>query len=256
MVVYWNALSARYIIHMLVNVFSNGNPGSGANQILHECSSKAELASRTENEIVRDEFDHSFFYFESASHQVYVKSKNKAGIVQLCGSGIYAIVALVLNRHKLKKITVHSPYDTLSAYVQDEKVFLCLPSRNLSHVKTIDSGELLYDSQMGIYCLEISESLETVELATIQKIARSLTDPHGFCVFQWGTPAGKLRYFVPWHGREEDYVTGSIQMVLTPWVASKYNCIEQSWQQISAPGGMLQSKLRGDRVEISGRCLL
>ena len=64
-------------------------------------------------------------------------------------------------------------------------------------------------------------------------------DVHSTCIFYIDSPnSGELRYFVPRYGRDEDYVTGSVQSTLTPLVAKKI-------KQILSPGHKdLQSKGR------------
>ena len=60
------------------------------------------------------------------------------------------------------------------------------------------------------------------------------------------------RFFAPRHGIPEDPVTGSAHCALTPYWAGKLNKTELSARQLSARGGNLSCKLKGNRVEIGG----
>ena len=57
-------------------------------------------------------------------------------------------------------------------------------------------------------------------------------------------------------GIDEDPVTGSAHCTLTPYWASRLGKSAMSAKQISARGGDLLVEQAGDRVKISGRCVL
>jgi predicted PhzF superfamily epimerase YddE/YHI9 len=63
------------------------------------------------------------------------------------------------------------------------------------------------------------------------------------------------RYFAPQFGVDEDPVTGSAHVVLTPYWAARLGKQELSAVQISQRRGHLQCALRGPRVHISGRAV-
>ena len=62
------------------------------------------------------------------------------------------------------------------------------------------------------------------------------------------------RYFAPAHGIPEDPVTGSAHCMLTPYWAQRLGTNSLHAFQISARGGELFCTLKGERVEIAGRC--
>ena len=64
------------------------------------------------------------------------------------------------------------------------------------------------------------------------------------------------RFFAPQVGVDEDPVTGSAHTSLTPYWASVLGKTELSAIQLSKRQGILQCKLAGDRVELSGKCKL
>jgi len=61
------------------------------------------------------------------------------------------------------------------------------------------------------------------------------------------------RFFAPQSGIDEDPVTGSAHTTLTPYWAKKLNKNPLIAMQLSERGGVLQCKLLGERVEISGQ---
>ncbi|MCA0230764.1 MAG: PhzF family phenazine biosynthesis protein [Bacteroidetes bacterium] len=64
------------------------------------------------------------------------------------------------------------------------------------------------------------------------------------------------RFFAPQSGIAEDPVTGSAHTTLTPYWADKLGKTEMEALQVSARGGVLKTKLIGDRVEIAGQVKL
>jgi predicted PhzF superfamily epimerase YddE/YHI9 len=62
------------------------------------------------------------------------------------------------------------------------------------------------------------------------------------------------RFFAPGAGVPEDPVTGSAHCSLIPYWAAKLGKNALHARQISARGGELFCKLKGDRVEIAGHC--
>jgi len=64
------------------------------------------------------------------------------------------------------------------------------------------------------------------------------------------------RFFVPKGGIAEDPVTGSAHCTLVPFWAERLGRSQLVAQQVSARGGELHCELRGDRVIMSGHCVL
>ena len=64
------------------------------------------------------------------------------------------------------------------------------------------------------------------------------------------------RFFAPQSGIAEDPVTGSAHTTLTPYWAEKLGKNELSALQVSSRGGVLKTKLLGNRVEIAGQVRL
>lgn len=64
------------------------------------------------------------------------------------------------------------------------------------------------------------------------------------------------RYFWPANGGDEDPVTGSIHAGLAPYWAEQMNKSEFKAYQASKRGGVVNCRLMGDRVHVSGKAVL
>ncbi|RXK48784.1 PhzF family phenazine biosynthesis protein [Aquirufa rosea] len=64
------------------------------------------------------------------------------------------------------------------------------------------------------------------------------------------------RFFGPQSGINEDPVTGSAHTTLTPYWAKRLQKNQLTAKQLSPRGGDLSCELKGDRVTISGNCVL
>ena len=63
------------------------------------------------------------------------------------------------------------------------------------------------------------------------------------------------RFFAPKYGIYEDPVTGSAHCELSPYWASKLGKNTLTARQVSKRGGIINCKLNGDRVFISGKAV-
>ncbi|QEX23980.1 putative isomerase [Hypericibacter adhaerens] len=63
------------------------------------------------------------------------------------------------------------------------------------------------------------------------------------------------RYFAPHAGIPEDPATGSAQCVTVPYWAERLGKTKLTGRQISARVGTFQCELKGERVDIAGRCV-
>lgn len=63
------------------------------------------------------------------------------------------------------------------------------------------------------------------------------------------------RFFAPAFGIPEDPVTGSAHCCLGPHWSTRLGKTDMVGHQVSARGGIVQVKVRGDRVRLSGRAI-
>jgi PhzF family phenazine biosynthesis protein len=64
------------------------------------------------------------------------------------------------------------------------------------------------------------------------------------------------RYFAPAKGVPEDPVTGSAHCAIVPYWSERLGRSSVRARQASSRGGVLECKMRGDRVELIGQCVL
>ena len=64
------------------------------------------------------------------------------------------------------------------------------------------------------------------------------------------------RFFIPQMGVNEDPVTGSAHCQLSPFWGDRLGLTQMTALQLSDRGGELDCQLKGDRVVLSGRCVL
>lgn len=233
----------------LVHAFcSDKDPGSP--QYLHLYASYEEMLSSYEQANVNDEWDHSHLYIKEDN--VHIRWKNKKGPIYFCGSGAYAAICFLIEKNKLKKLTLISN-DQKFSVKQEHQIQLEIPSYHSEHLLEREEGNLFHHSKSGIYLFQVRNENDLLNEDLIKEL-KDQPEIHGLCVYYWDREKkeGALRYFVPWHGRDEDYVTGSIHQYLTPLVAGLWDAPHQRWRQMSSSPGILNSTFDDKKVNISG----
>lgn len=239
-----------------LTIFKGASQAGGALQKLHVCKSLQQLHQAFKSYQVGDDYDHSFLYFDG--RVVHMAWKNSAGVVQFCGSGAFAASKYIFSLScqqfsKLSPLTLTSSNFSLSAYCENKRpdsngrVVLEIPSRQPKFIKVVSGVNIYFDGDSGVYLLHYLTAACLSNLPSPLSLAREmgLSDIHGLCCFSWDDDlkTGFLRYFVPWHGRYEDYVTGSIHTLLTPLVYEKYGVVAQRWMQVSSSPGVVETEV-------------
>lgn len=228
----------------------------GSLQLLHFYSSinRRNAAMRRP---ITDEFDHTYAVL-GQENKVQLCWKNRSGEIQLCGTGAYAMAWYLSQKYPTrKKWEILTPNHHLKSTYQNPYLLLELPCQQTQNIYLNQEYSLNYDSQSGIYYLEVTHQNLLMDELKLWSILKK-TPPksiHGYCAFFWNQDLrnGLVRYFSPMHGRREDYVTGSIHCALSPLVYKKYHILEQKWTQMSLHGGMLNTIFRDDKVLIHGK---
>ena len=117
-----------------------------------------------------------------------------------------------------------------------------------------DAGEVL---ATAIHYLAVLED-EGAVLALAPDMAGILAlDRRGVIVTAPGAECDFVsRFFAPALGIPEDPVTGSAHCVLVPYWAERLGIVDLHARQVSARGGELFCRLKGDRVRLSGEAVL
>lgn len=129
------------------------------------------------------------------------------------------------------------------------------PPRALAEGLGIEPDEVLAAKRDYMAVLSDEESVRRLKpdfdrLRTLNRLGVIVTAPGSSCDFV-------SRFFAPILGVPEDPVTGSAHATLTPYWARRLDRSEPlRARQLSARGGELTCELSGDRVLISGRCVL
>ena len=244
---------------LLVSTFI-GDSLPGSIQYLHFLSTLADWEQFAQNFVVDDEFDHSFVYLESAS-TVKVQWKNRAGTVQFCGSGAYALAWALFQEYQVPTFLIDPlTHSMLEAQKKSDGIFLKLAAQSVKMLERGKEGSIYCHEGSGIFIVQLNDVNLLKDDKTIEQYQatfeeRFLGSIHGLCAFVWGPSGGQLRYFTPWHGRPEDYVTGSIHQYLSPLVAKLYGRRHQEWVQLyKNGGGRLTTSFSENHVLLSGKC--
>ncbi len=248
-----NGLGSGLLVYTFYTESLTGSP-----QHLHFFNDQDQMKSVFHKFQVSDERDHSFISFENKK-RANVLWKNKAGPIQFCGSGAYALSWISSELYQKNELEIVSGTSTYYSYHANNLTFLDFSSTLPMQINDLDLNKLYLAGDSGVFLLQLSdiEQLKNDELVKsyLKLLEQEYSDNiHGLCVFVWKQSAGYLRYFTPWHGRDEDYVTGSIHQYLTPLVHNIYGANKQNWQQYSRLGGKLQSIYSNQKVTLTGKC--
>lgn len=114
-------------------------------------------------------------------------------------------------------------------------------------------GESPNDKLLAVFESEESVRACQPDLAELKKL------PHVGCIITAPSDDARFdfvsRFFCPRVGVDEDPVCGSAHCVLGPYWAERLGKDELMGHQVSARGGVLRVRPRGNRVELSGRAV-
>ena len=240
-------------IDLAVRVFHT-DTGPGAVQLIRLFQTRSHRDRAFRQARITHDCDYSFVHVESPG-QISVRWKNKAGPITFCGSGAYAVAGLLFRLFRIRRMTIKGGRYRYGARRDSKSFWLSMPRRRMTLLQTTEDARLFYQPQNGILILEFSTSSQVRDTSKIRRYIQRLDiELHGVCAFSFNRRSrqGVLRYFVPWHGRDEDYVTGSIHQWLTPLVYRIHRVCRQTWTQLSGSLGRLVSSMIPRRVAIRG----
>ncbi len=217
----------------------------GSPQIIHFFKEPAQM-QEYKLETMQAGVDYTLACYDD-KETVSVQWYNHAGPIQFCGSAAYGLSYYLMQRFPVKNLRISAPHIRVTAH-RNSNVHLQVPVRKANFKPALLWILVPYTTMQksGIYFLEIKEkSMLSDSIWTTEYIlSLPLDDPHGLCIFYWEQQKkhGYLRYFTPWHGREEDHVTGSVQQYITPLIHHLYGISTQRWVQCSSKGGELVSE--------------
>jgi len=185
--------------------------------------------------------------------------------VDLCGHATLAAAYVVLNHLQpdLDSISFETKSGKLVVTRDGERLSMDFPTRAPTPIPVSDA---LSDA-LGLAPSEVHLSRDVLAVyedeATVRTLSpdytRLLALDEGFGVIvtaKGDTVDFVSRFFAPKAGIDEDPVTGSAHCTLVPFWAERLGRSELVAHQISPRGGELHCEHRGERVIISGHCVL
>lgn len=204
----------------------------------------------------------------------YVKKNDKyeirwftpAAEVDLCGHATLATAFVLFNleNHTGDTIHLHSPRSgALTITKKEDELSLNFPTDVIKEIDLSPELTACFDIKPKsafkgktdyLLVFEKESDIRNIkpDLNSIAKL-----EGRGVIITAEGDSVDFVsRFFAPQVGINEDPVTGSAHTTLIPIWAGKLNKRELSAIQLSARKGYLSCKDLGERVEISGRCML
>jgi PhzF family phenazine biosynthesis protein len=184
--------------------------------------------------------------------------------VELCGHATLATSFVIFEQIAPEKteLRFRALAGTLRVTRDGDLLSLDFPSRPPQKIDM--PAELV--AALGTTPLEMWKARDYMALFDDESAIRSLRpdmaklakfDMHALIVTAPGRECDFVsRFFAPGHGIDEDPVTGSAHCTLIPFWADRLGKTKLHAQQVSKRGGELFCELLGDRVKISGRCVL
>lgn len=185
--------------------------------------------------------------------------------VDLCGHATLAAGYVVLNhlRTDLNSVSFETISGELIVTREGERLSMDFPARAPTTVPVSDTltdalGAAPSEVHLSRDILAVYDDEATVRnLSPDQTKLLALEDGFGVIVTAKGDTVDFVsRFFVPKGGIAEDPVTGSAHCTLVPFWTERLGRSQLVAHQVSARGGELRCELRGDRVIMSGRCVL
>ncbi len=185
--------------------------------------------------------------------------------VDLCGHATLAAGYVVLNhlRSDLNSVSFETISGELIVTRESERLSMDFPARAPTPVPVSEAisdalGQAPSEVHLSRDILAVYDDEASVRsLSPDQARLAALDDGLGVIVTAKGDTVDFVsRFFAPKAGVAEDPVTGSAHCTLVPFWAERLGQSRLVAHQVSARGGELHCELRGDRVIMSGQCVL
>ena len=185
--------------------------------------------------------------------------------VDLCGHATLAAGYVVLNhlRTDLNSVSFETISGQLIVTREGERLSMDFPARAPTPVSVSDAlsdalGQAPSEVHLSRDILAVYDDEASVRaLSPDQAKLLALEEGFGVIVTAKGDTVDFVsRFFVPKAGIAEDPVTGSAHCTLVPFWTERLGRSQLVAHQVSARGGELRCELRGERVIMSGQCVL
>ncbi len=185
--------------------------------------------------------------------------------VDLCGHATLAAGFVVLNHLQpdLNSVSFETMSGELIVTREGERLSMDFPARVPTPVAVSEAlsdalGQAPSEVHLSRDVLAVYDDEESVRsLSPDQAKLAALDEGLGVSVTAKGDTVDFVsRFFAPKAGIAEDPVTGSAHCTLVPYWAERLGRSELVAHQVSQRGGELRCELRGERVIMSGQCVL
>jgi PhzF family phenazine biosynthesis protein len=185
--------------------------------------------------------------------------------VDLCGHATLAAAHVLLSAHwpDAESVQFSSRSGALKVYRQGDLLWLDFPADPVApENEGVDAvnealglnADALFRGRHDLMAVAESEDAVRALEPDIARIAR--LDCRGMIVTARGRDIDFVsRFFAPQSGIPEDPVTGSAHTTLTPYWSEVLGKDELTARQVSARGGELRCRNRGERIHIGGRAV-
>jgi len=185
--------------------------------------------------------------------------------VDLCGHATLAAGFVVFNHLQpdLQSVSFETMSGQLVVTRDGERLSMNFPARaptSVPHSKALSEalGRAPSEVHMSREILAVYDDEASIrDLSPDQVKLAALDEGFGVIVTAKGDTVDFVsRFFVPKGGIAEDPVTGSAHCTLVPFWAERLGRSRLVAHQLSSRGGELRCEHRGDRVVMSGHCML
>jgi len=158
--------------------------------------------------------DRDFVFYQEQKNKLYKTwFKNQKGVFLFCGSALLALSQVVLAQsgdEEVKFITESNKTITAKIEPNTGKPQISIELNDsymkLDHLSWLTQSNVLINKKLSL------EELKRIELKDVLEIPNKLPMQSlgAYCCFHQEEEVVHLRYFSPWHGRDEDFATLSI----------------------------------------------
>jgi hypothetical protein len=156
--------------------------------------------------------DRDYVFYQQRVNTFYARFKNLGGEFNLCGSGLLALAKHLFNTQQFDDTYITFRI-TLNRFIK-AKLVDNIVSLELIKTPVTKINQNTWPSNSGVYIQELSKpELKKLTIEDAKRFPKINNLNHligGYCAFSRNNDILHLRYFTPWHGRNEDYATLSI----------------------------------------------
>ncbi len=203
-------------------------------------------------------------FFVRSENGFHIRWFTPVSEIALCGHATLASAHVIFNHldYRGKEISFESKSGILKVKKENSLIVLDFPASKISVIEMPENLKKAFQIQ-PVKCIRGRDDLMLVfedetDIINLKPDFNRITesDTRGVIVTARSVKYDFVsRFFAPAVGVNEDPVTGSAHTILIPYWAEILGKNELIVRQVSARGGILHCKNRGERVEIGGKAV-